>query len=82
MITCLWVIASLAPAGVLPVNLRCESAVNPLGIDQANPRLSWLLDSLDAGVLQSAYQIEVAGVWDSGKVIPNRLITVPYGGPA
>ena len=71
-----------AAAGVLPVKLRCESAENPLGIDQAKPRLGWMLESKDAGALQTAYQIEVAGVWDSGKVESDRSVAIPYGGPA
>ena len=73
---------SLAVAGVLPVSLRCESAGNPLGIDQANPRLSWMLESKDQGARQTAYQIEVAGMWDSGKVESDRSIAIPYGGTA
>lgn len=27
-----------------PVNLHCDHLINPLGIDNANPRLSWMLD--------------------------------------
>ncbi len=37
-----------------PSNLQCEHMVNPIGIDAANPRLSW------NGVGQSAYQLLVA----------------------
>ena len=37
-----------------PANLQCEHMVNPIGIDAANPRLSW------NGVGQSAYQLLVA----------------------
>jgi alpha-L-rhamnosidase len=71
-----------ATASVLPVRLRCESTENPLGIDQSKPRLGWRLESKDAGVMQSAYQIEVAGAWDSGKVTSDRSIAIPYGGKA
>ena len=70
-----------AAAGVQPIRLRCESAENPSGIDHAKPRLGWLLESKDAGVMQTAYQIEVAGVWDSGKVESDRSVAIPYGGP-
>jgi hypothetical protein len=56
--------------------LRCESAVNPLGIDAAKPRLSWLLTSSKRGQKQTAYQIlaasdenklqsDQADIWDS-----------------
>ena len=65
-----------------PVALRCEYLENPLGIDAAAPRLSWVLESsdLDArGLRQTAYQVLVASsrakldagkgdLWDSGKV--------------
>ena len=27
-----------------PANLQCDHLVNPLGIDHANPRLSWMLN--------------------------------------
>jgi len=72
----------LATASVLPVKLRCESAENPLGIDQPKPRLGWMLESKVPGALQTAYQIEVAGKWDSGRVESDRSIAIPYGGEA
>ena len=65
-----------------PVGLRCEFAENPTGVDQAKPRLSWRIDSEEPGMRQTAYQIEVVGAWDSGKVESDRSIAIPYGGPA
>ncbi len=32
-------------AGLNPVALRCEYRVNPLGIDEAQPRLTWRVES-------------------------------------
>ena len=32
-----------------PVNLHCDHLINPLGIDNANPRLSWMLDDARQG---------------------------------
>jgi alpha-L-rhamnosidase len=72
--------------------LRTEYKENPLGIDTAKPRLSWQMRSGDRGVVQSAYQVRVAGserglgraselVWDSGRVSSNESILRPYGGP-
>jgi alpha-L-rhamnosidase len=69
-------------AAVWPVGLRVEHAVDPIGIDAAKPRLSWRMESDRPGAMQTAYQIEVAGVWDSGKVESDRSIAIPYGGPA
>jgi len=74
-----------------PLELRCEYAVNPLGVDVAQPRLTWLLESDRRGQMQSAYQVLVAsseeklnaGVgdkWDSGKVTSNRSVNGAYEG--
>jgi alpha-L-rhamnosidase len=77
-----------------PVGLRCEYLVNPLGIDVAQPRLSWRMQSIDPaarGLRQSAYQILVSDsaeglaadrgeLWDSGPVESNESVNVVYGG--
>lgn len=75
------------------VSLRCEHRVNPLGIDERLPRLSWKLQSRQRGVSQSAYHLLVAStpetlaadtgdVWDSGKVVSSQSHLVSYaGGP-
>lgn len=51
------------------VNLKCEHMSNPMGIDFANPTLSW---SCQGGVTQKAYEVIVKCaddvVYDSGKV--------------
>src|SRR5271169_3167498 len=78
-------------AHAVPVHLRCESVSNPLGIDVANPRLSWQSDSTERNWMQAAYQIVVstspapafdasAKVWDSGKVASAESVGVTYGG--
>jgi alpha-L-rhamnosidase len=64
----------------VPANLRCEFRVNPLGIDASRPRLSWVIESKDKGVLQTAYQVVVDGVWDSGKVLSDQSQNIEYGG--
>lgn len=76
-----------APPSV--TNLRTEYKVNPIGIDIRTPRLSWQLASGERGVVQAAYQIQVAEdeafksiLWDSGRVPEDRSIHVPYAGPA
>src|SRR4051812_44523838 len=64
-------------AAVVPSNLHCALRVDPLGIGDPTPRLSWQLQSVGQarGETQSAYQIQVgsspgtADLWDSGKVI-------------
>ena len=80
------------PALPAPADLRCEYAANPLGIDAAWPRLSWILRQDERGQRQTAYQILVAGslealerdaadVWDSGKVACPETIGREYAGP-
>ena len=71
-------LAALQATGL--ANLRCEFRVNPLGIDVPRPRLSWVIESKDIGVIQTAYQIVVDGVWDSGKILSDQSQNVEYGG--
>ena len=73
--------------------LKCEYRIDPLGIDNTAPRLSWKLidDNQTRGQKQTAYQILVAStleklenntgdVWDSGKVEHGTSTHVPYQG--
>ncbi len=79
------------PTGLRTTRLRCEHLVNPLGLDIAQPRLSWALASERRGERQSAYQLLVASspealaegrgdLWDSGKVSSEQSLGVVYGG--
>lgn len=65
-----------------PLALRCESLLDPLGLDEPAPRFSWQV----AAGRQSAYQIVVrAGsttLWDSGRVESAQSTQLPYGGAA
>lgn len=64
------------------IKLKTEHMVNPIGLQTANPILSWVCEG---GVTQTAYQIIAkcggAVVWDSGKVVSSQM-QVRYGGPA
>ncbi len=76
--------------------LRCEYLADPLGIDAAKPRLSWVLEEGSQkaevrGQKQTACQVLVAStpellaqdrgdLWDSGKVATDQSIQVEYGG--
>jgi alpha-L-rhamnosidase len=73
------------------VQLKCEYKTNPLGIDEQNPRLSWILDSDKRGEVQTAYQILVASekdklsessadMWNSGKILSRQSLHVVYKG--
>ena len=85
----------LAVSAVQVKDLRCEYAVNPLGVDILQPRLSWKLVATNSSTrhqYQTAYQILVASstaklaagngdIWDSGKVVSGQSTQVTYGGP-
>ena len=73
--------------------LQCECRVDPLGVEAARPRLSWVLHSAERGQRQTAYRVLAASspellakdqgdLWDSGKVVSDRSTFVPYAGKA
>ncbi len=74
-------------------SLKCDYHVNPIGIDIAQPRLSWQISADANNFMQEAYEIRVAesvgnlskstGVlWNSGKVKSSESVNIAYGGPA
>ena len=78
-------------AALTPVDLRCDYAVNPLGVDSQNPRLFWKLEGDARGQRQAAFQIlaasseknlsaDKADLWDSGKVDSDETIQIPFPG--
>lgn len=84
-------LALSAGAALTPVELSCDYAVNPLGVDSPNPRLFWKFANSERGQKQTAYQILVASsekhlardngdLWDSGRVTSEESIQIPYGG--
>ena len=71
--------------------LACENLVNPLAIDNTDPHFSWKLCSDANGAASTAYQVIVAtcpekldennaDLWNSGKVVSQEIVSVPYGG--
>jgi alpha-L-rhamnosidase len=92
-------VGSLIPAaepalrGVGPIELRCEYAENPLGVDVTTPRLFWKLAGDERGQRQTAWQIIAASapdklaagqgdLWDSGRVMSDETTHVRYAGRA
>ena len=70
-------------------NLRFEYRRNPIGIDIPTSRFNWQLESLERGCLQQAYQLQTSLdaafselFWDSGIVVSDQTVHVPYGGQA
>jgi hypothetical protein len=80
------------PAAAMTVESpTCEHLENPLGVDVLQPRLTWTLESPQRGDRQTAYQILAASsramlekdtgdLWDSGKVISDDTIQIPFAG--
>lgn len=75
---------------MIPIDLRCEYAENPLAVDVAAPRLSWRLEARGRARRQSAWQIQAASsleglrageadLWDTGKVLSGAQL-VDYAG--
>jgi len=65
-------------------DLRTEYAVEPVGIDSAQPRFSWCLEHAERGQKQTAYQVVVSDgkkdAWDTGKVVSSENFGIVYGG--
>jgi len=73
-----------------PINLKCEDQVNPRGITDTTPELSWTFSDPDPRDVQSAYQILIAdnqtslnnntgNIWDTNK-ISGTSIKISYSG--
>ena len=79
-----------------PVQLRCEYQVDPVVVEAAAPRLSWIDETVRPdiqGESQTAWQVLVASspallkegkadVWDSGRQASAESHLVPFGGAA
>ncbi|MBN2244753.1 MAG: glycoside hydrolase family 78 protein [Candidatus Aminicenantes bacterium] len=73
-------------------DLKCEYKIDPIGIDVMDPRLSWKIAARLKGTLQTAYEIRAGKsieslnnpdqlLWNTGKVLSDTSIHVPYSGP-
>ena len=78
-------------AGLVPIALRCEYEVDPLGIQEIQPRLSWQLTAAQRGARQTACEILVASspellqqdkgdLWDTGRRENDESIGTVYAG--
>ena len=85
-------IAAAETRGPAAVELKCEFELDPLGVDTAKPRLSWIGLQSERGAVQSAYQIQLSidpqkwakdqgAVFDSGKVESSAETAVYDGQP-
>ena len=68
------------PGTLRPIRPKCESSTNPLGVDVLNPQLGWQSTSDHPGDCQTAWQVVVENVWDSGKVESDQSVGIRYNG--
>ena len=93
LLFCVMILPFLAGAALKPERLLCEYLNNPMAIDIARPRLSWvnIPGRHDHGQIQTAYEIRVAGSredltagknlgWASGKVLSGNSLNIRYAG--
>lgn len=70
--------------------LTCEHLINPIGIGNQQPCLSWKLRSDRIGEVQTAWEIRAASsiaslkktpdLWDSGKIISDQSVLISWAG--
>ena len=84
-------LAPLAARALEPTSLKTEFLDNPLGLDTAKPRFSWIVADPAEGARQTAYQLQAssleekltkgeADLWDSGKITSDQSHLVEYAG--
>lgn len=73
------------------VHLKTDRQTTPLGFDNPTPEFSWILQSSERGIVQSAFEILVSddqkklddgNCWQSGKIEENQTFGVFYSGKA
>ncbi len=62
-------------------NLLCEYLKTPIATDEEKPRFSWKFKTDKDGVEQSAYEIKVEDIWDSGRIYSHECFNAIYSGP-
>src|ERR671932_462981 len=78
------------PAAIGELTVERRSA--PVGIDRREPRLAWRLNGGGGGAFQSAYQVQVTDLdetgaawstptWDSGRLEGVESTYIAYAGP-
>jgi alpha-L-rhamnosidase len=91
MLFALLFLAPLAAQALAPTALKTEFLENPLGLNTAKPRFSWIMEDPTPDARQTAYQVQAASspeklamgdadLWDSGKVASDQSHLVKYSG--
>ncbi len=85
-----WITSGCSPE-IIFLDLQTELRSNPVGVDLANPRLSWKIRVEENNIRQEAYQIVVAKsredlyhekklVWNTGKIKSDKSTFIQYQG--
>ena len=72
--------------------LHTEHLINPIGIDEAHPRLNWMLEDNQQGAKQSAYQLVIGtdssavksgsgSSWSTDKISSSAMLVTYQGKP-
>lgn len=89
-----FLLSAQSESGIRPVRPTCEYRIDPSVVDVAQPRLSWINESVNPvarGEKQTAWQIRVASspeklmagdadLWDSGKQLSDVSNLLKYNG--
>lgn len=80
------------PRAAKATHLRVNLRVNPIGIGNLKPRLSWQLHDPRPGAAQMAYQVQAALhepnfetdnlAWDTGRIDTDGNLDIAYDGPS
>jgi hypothetical protein len=76
---------------MIPVNLKCEHIIKPLGIDTQKPVFGWEFESIKNNCRQTVWRIivsssqelleaETGDMWDSGIVFSSKQNYIKYNG--
>ena len=85
------IMIELQAATFRPTGLSCEQIINPLGIGVRQPLLSWIIESSENDIHQSAFEIVVSNnkadidknvgtCWNTGKVASDETVFLTYQG--
>jgi len=87
----LFLLIKVQVAGFSAAQLTCEQLTNPLGIDVRQPLFSWMIESSENGIRQSAYELIVSdnkadidanrgNIWNTGKTVSDETVFITFEG--
>ena len=82
-VSALMMAVMLGPLPAAPVTvsgLRCDDRQESPVVLDAPPRFSWVMNSDKRAARQGAYELQVIGAWESGKVESDQSLFVHYAG--